>query len=140
MFPVTVGLGESMAGALNAPAPVPATGGGWCLCTRGLSIRLSHFRIRRLLFSQAYVDSHDLISVFEAMVDIELLMITRVSGGVKLGTRLMYGSFCYERRLGYPLLTPSTVAPESLLERLRSSRGSSVGRVSVGSRERPPRG
>ena len=38
----------------------------------------------------------------------------------------MYGSFRYQRRLGYPLLTPSTVAHESLLESLRSSRGSSL--------------
>jgi len=43
----------------------------------------------------------------------------------------MCGFFRYECWLGYPLLTPSTVAPESLLERLRSSRGSYVGRVSM---------
>jgi len=69
---VTVGLGESMEGALNALAPVPAIGGGHRLYARGLSIRPSHFRIRRSLFNRASVDSHNLISVFEAMVDIEL--------------------------------------------------------------------
>ena len=47
----------------------------------------------------------------------------------------MYGFSCYMLRLGYPLLIPSIVAPESLFERLRSSRGSFVGRVSAGSRE-----
>ena len=44
----------------------------------------------------------------------------------------MCGSFRYEHWLGYPLLTPSTVAPESLIKRLRSSRGSFLGRVSMG--------
>jgi len=51
----------------------------------------------------------------------------------------MYGPFRYGLWLGYPLLTTSTVAPESLLERLCSSRGSSVGQVSVG-RASDPRG
>ena len=71
-FPVTVGLGENMVGALNALAPIPATGGGLRPCAQGVSIRLSRFRIQRLLFSRSYVVSHDPLSVFEAMVDIEL--------------------------------------------------------------------
>ena len=69
---VTVGLCESVPGALNALPPIPATGGGQRLYARGLSIRLSHFRIRRSSFNRASVDSHDLVSVFEAIVDIEL--------------------------------------------------------------------
>jgi len=60
-------------------------------------------------------------------------------GASRQGPRFTYGSSRYVHRLGYPLLTPSTVAPKSLFERLRSSRGSQIGRVSVGSRERPPR-
>jgi len=71
MFLVTVGLGESMLGALNALAPVPAIGGGQHLYARGLSIRPSHFRIR-WSFNRASIDSHDLVSVFEVIVDIEL--------------------------------------------------------------------
>jgi len=51
----------------------------------------------------------------------------------------MCGSIRYERWLGYPLQTPSAVAPESLLGHLRSSRGSFVGRVSAGV-TRDPRG
>ena len=38
VLPVTVGLGESMAVALNALAPVPATGGGERFCAQGLPI------------------------------------------------------------------------------------------------------
>jgi len=72
MFPVTVGLGEDTAGALNALAPVPATGGGLRPCARDLSIRPRHFRIQWLLFGRASVDSHDPLSVFEVTFDIEL--------------------------------------------------------------------
>ena len=42
-FPVTVGWGEDIAGALNALAPVPATGGGECFCARGSPIRSTLF-------------------------------------------------------------------------------------------------
>jgi len=72
MFPMTVRLGEGMTDALNALAYVPATDGGRRLYARGPSIRPSRFRIRRSLFTRASVDSHYLISAFEAMVDIEL--------------------------------------------------------------------
>jgi len=67
-FPMTVGLGESTAGALNALVPVPASGGGWRPCAQGLSIRTSHFRIRRSLSGRASIDLRDPCSVFEAMV------------------------------------------------------------------------
>jgi len=40
---MTVGLGGSMAVALNALAPVPATGGGERFCARGLPIRSTLF-------------------------------------------------------------------------------------------------
>ena len=63
-----------------------------------------------------------------------------MSGSVELEPRLTCGSFRYERRLGYPLLTPSTVAPELLLGRLCSSRGSFVGQVSVGVPRATPMG
>jgi len=79
-FPVTVGLGENMAGALNALLPVPATGGGRRPCARGLSIRTSHFRIRWSLSSRASVDSHDPFFVFEAMVGV-VLWYSRVRAG-----------------------------------------------------------
>jgi len=45
-------------------------------------------------------------------------------GASSEGPRFTYGSSRYMCRLGYPLLIPSTVAPESLFERMRSSRGS----------------
>ena len=48
-LPVTVGLGGSMAVALNALTSIPATGGGGRLCARGPSARSSNFRIRRSL-------------------------------------------------------------------------------------------
>jgi len=69
-LPMTVGLRENMAGALNALVPVPASGGGRRPCARGLLIRTSQFCIRRLPYSRALVDSHDPSSMFEAMVDI----------------------------------------------------------------------
>jgi len=100
-LPVTVGLGENTAGTLNALVLVPASGGGWRPCSRGLLICTSLSRIRQLSFSQAWVDSHDPFSVFEAMVVIAFWQSRVRTGGT----------------------TPSTVAPESLLERLRSSRG-----------------
>ena len=46
---MTVGLGENTARALNALVPVSTSGGGRRPCARGLSIRTSQFRIRRLL-------------------------------------------------------------------------------------------
>jgi len=56
-------------------------------------------------------------------------VITCVSGSVELEPRLTCGSFRYEHRSGYPMLTPSTVAPESLLGRLRSSSPRALGGV-----------
>jgi len=46
-LPVTVGLGGSLAVALNALAPVPMTGGGEHFCAQGLPAR-RYFRNRRL--------------------------------------------------------------------------------------------
>ena len=71
-FPVTVGLGEDMAGALNALASVPrqAAGGAFALEAYRFARATSVFD--GSLFSRASVNSHDLISVFKAMVDIEL--------------------------------------------------------------------
>jgi len=42
-LPVTVGLGDNAAGALNALVPVPASGGRRRPCARGRSIRTSLF-------------------------------------------------------------------------------------------------
>ena len=49
MLPVTVGLGGSMAIALNALTSIPTTGGGGRFFARGPSTRASYFRIRRSL-------------------------------------------------------------------------------------------
>ena len=46
-------------------------------------------------------------------------------GASSWGPRFTVGSSRYAHWLGYPLLKSSTVAPEPLVERLRSSRGSS---------------
>ena len=70
MLPMAVGLGENTAGALNALVPVPASGGGRRPCARGLSIRMSQFRIRRSLSGRASADLRDPFSMFEAMVGI----------------------------------------------------------------------
>ena len=48
-LPVSVGLGGSMADALNALTPIPTTGGGGRFCSRGPSIRSSYSHIRRSL-------------------------------------------------------------------------------------------
>jgi len=66
---VIVGLGGSMAAALNALAPVPMTGGGERFCARGLSIRSTLFPYWTVVGHRAPFDSRDAISVFEAMVD-----------------------------------------------------------------------
>jgi len=48
-FHMTIGLGGSMAVALNALASVPTTGDGGRFCARGPSARSSYFCIRRSL-------------------------------------------------------------------------------------------
>ena len=82
---MTVVLGENLVGALNALASIPVTDGEWRLCARDLLIRPSHFRIRRLPFSRASVDSHDPLSTFEALVDIMLWRLRVLGGGVESG-------------------------------------------------------
>ena len=70
-------------------------------------IRTTHFSCSRL-WTSSYLDN-----------------CTCDQGASSRGPRFMYGCSRYVRRLGYPFLIPSTVALESLFERLRSSRGSS---------------
>jgi len=65
-LPVTDGLGESVAGALNALVLVPTSGGGWRPCARGFSIRTSLFPYSTVTGIRAPVDSHDVLSAFEA--------------------------------------------------------------------------
>ena len=65
-LPVTDGLGENAADALNALVPVPASDGGRRPCARGLSIRTSLFPYSTVAGARAPVDSHDALSVFEA--------------------------------------------------------------------------
>ena len=67
-LPVTDGLGEHAAGALNALVPVPTSGGGRHPYPRGLSIRTCQFPYSRVVGSRASDDSHDTPSVFEATV------------------------------------------------------------------------
>jgi len=133
-LPVTDGLGENAAGALNALVPVPASGGGRRPCARGLSIRTS-------LFPYSTVAVWSSPSKF-ARRSIRVRGCGRRYpscgwGALSRGRRFTYGCSRHVRQLGYPLLTPSTVAPESLFERLRSKEALFVGRVSMGSREQP---
>ena len=67
-LPVTDGLGENVAGALNALVPVPVSGGGRRPCARGLPIRTSLFPYTTVAGTRALVDSPDGLSVFETMV------------------------------------------------------------------------
>ena len=121
---MTVRLGGNTAGALNALVPIPASGGGQRPCARGLSIRTSQFPYSTVAVRSSPVDSHDALPMFEAMVDIVLWQSLVRTGGVESEVSIYVWPFCYVRWFGYPLSTPSTIAPESLLERLRSSRGS----------------
>ena len=82
-LPVTVGLGENVAGTLNDLVPVPASGGWRRPCARGLLIRMSQFRIRRLPFTRAIADSHDHFSTFKAMVVVTLQQSRVGMGGVE---------------------------------------------------------
>jgi len=119
MLPVTVGLGENTAGALNALVPVPASGGGRRPCTRGLPIRTSLFLYLTVAGARALVDSQDALSVFVVTVVEERAHNWTSSWR----PRLPYGYSRYAHQLVYPLLIYSIVAPESLFERLRSSGG-----------------
>ena len=65
-LPVTDGLGENAAGALNALVPVPASGGGRRPCARGLSIHTSLFPYSTVAGARAPVDLYDALSAFEA--------------------------------------------------------------------------
>ena len=56
-LPVTDGLGENAAGALNALVPMPASGGGRRPCSRGLPIRTSLFPYSTVAGARALVDS-----------------------------------------------------------------------------------
>ena len=67
-LPVTDGLGENAAGALNAMVPVPASGGGRRPCARGLPICTSMFPYPTVAGAQALVDSQDALSMFVATV------------------------------------------------------------------------
>ena len=84
-LPVTIGLGENMAGALNALVPILASGGGRRPCARGLLIRTSQFRIRRLPFTRAIADSHDHFSALETMVVVTLWQSRVGTGGIESG-------------------------------------------------------
>ena len=72
MFPITLPvtgvLVENATGALNALAPVHASGGGRRPCTRRLLIRSSLFPYSTLAGARALTDSLDALSVFEAAV------------------------------------------------------------------------
>ena len=90
-LPVTVGLGENTAGALNALVPVPASGGGRRPCARRLPIRSSLFPYSTVAGARALVDSQDVLSVFEATVveDRAYDWVGRRIGGLDLRTDVL---------------------------------------------------
>jgi len=118
-LPVTDGLGENAAGALNALVPVPVSGGGRRPCARGPPIRTSLFPYSTVAGARALVDSQDALSMFVATV----VEDRAYNWASTRRPRLSYGCSRYAHKLGYPLLITSTVAPKSLFERLRSSGG-----------------
>ena len=132
-LPVTDGLGENAAGALNALVPVPASGGGRRPCTRGLPIRTSLFPYSTVADARALVDSQDALSVFVATV----VEDRAYNWASSWRPRHSYGCSRYAHQLGYPSSISSTVATESLFERLRSSGGSLLWSSFRGARERP---
>jgi len=85
-LPVTCGLGENAAGALNALVPVPASGGGQRPCARRLPIRSSLFPYSTVTGGRALIDSLDALSVFEtrAVDDRTYDWVERRVGGLDL--------------------------------------------------------
>ena len=64
---MTCGLGENVAGALNALVLVPASGGGRRPYARRLPIHSSLFPYTTVAHARVLIDSQDALSVFEAM-------------------------------------------------------------------------
>ena len=87
-LPVTGVLGGNATGALNALAPVRASGGGRRPCARRLLIRSSLFPYSTLVGARALIDSLDTLSVFEAVSvdDRTLECVERRVGGLDLCT------------------------------------------------------
>jgi len=94
---VTYGLGENAAGALNALALVPASGGGRRPYTRRLPIGSSLFPYSTVACAQALVDSQDALSVFEAMAieDRTYDWVERRVGGLDLRTDILVMHISY---------------------------------------------
>jgi len=84
----------------------PHQAAGGVLALEALRLVRACFRIRRSSFGRAPVDSHDALSVFEAM-DVDNRAYDR--GAPSRGPRFMHGCSRYVRQLGYPLLIPSTI-------------------------------
>ena len=84
-LPVTCGLGENAAGALNTLVPVPVSGGGRRRCVRRLLIRSSLFPYSTVAGARALNDSHA-FSVFETMAveDCTYDWVERRIGGLDL--------------------------------------------------------
>ena len=89
-------LGENTTGALNAPIPVPASGGGRRPCARRLSIHSSLFPYSTVAGARAVIDSLDTLSVFEVAVvkDRTCDRVERRVGGLdfRTGNLVMYTS------------------------------------------------
>ena len=130
-FPMTVGLGGSMADTLNALLPYPqqAVENAFTLEACQLAQATSAFDGRRLSSPYRFVGPCFHVRGHDRH---RALVITYLCWSVESEPRFVCEPSSYECWLGYPLLTSSTVAPDPLFEHLCSSRGSSDGQVSMG--------
>jgi len=140
-FPITLsvtdGLGDNAAGALNALILVPVSGGGRCPCARAFRFVRAYFRIRR----SPVVEPQLIRTTLFPCSRLRTSITVRATGGRLVGgPRFTNGCSRHVHQLGYNLLIPLTVAPESLFERLRSGRGSSYWSSFRGGARVTPRG
>ena len=92
--------------------PCPRQAAGGVLALEAFRFVRACFRIRRSLFGRAPVDSHDALSVFEAMV-VDNRACDR--GASSRGPRFTYGCSRDVHQLGYPLLILSTHGTYNML-------------------------
>ena len=113
-LPVIVGLGGSMAAALNALAPVPTTGGREHFCARGLPIRLTLFPYWTVARHRALIDSLDPIFVFRAMVDTAPWWSRIYVGASSWSLKLFVDPYILSAGLGTPYWHPRHLAGHHL--------------------------
>jgi len=119
----------------------PCQAAGGVLVLEACRFVRASFCIRWVLFGQAPVDSHDALSVFEAM-DVVLSWQSYMRlGGVKSGASIHVWVLSLCALVRVPPTTTLDISPRVSIRALCARvEALLVGRVSVGSRQRPPRG